>query len=170
MCTIRSQYDILSLQYTVVNASDRDRTIFTNRVKLSQTKTMTETILRRKSSTSGRGCYTAERGHSTEGRNRNTGDRDQKLQLLSQNAMSNGIEIVCEMTSEDSDWPLVKYQSRSPLPIGMAFTRLKLSPQSPFLRKKAVSCRAQRRKYRYLRKGIAFTADRTNKSVLPGKM
>jgi hypothetical protein len=37
--------------------------------------------------------------------------------------MSNGIEMVCEMASEDSDWPV-----SFPHPIGMAFERLKLSP------------------------------------------
>jgi hypothetical protein len=34
--------------------------------------------------------------------------------------MSNGIEMVCEMGSEDSDW-----SDRSPLPAGMTFERLK---------------------------------------------
>jgi hypothetical protein len=37
--------------------------------------------------------------------------------------MSNGIEMVCEMASEDSDWSFLL-----PLPLGMAFERLKLSP------------------------------------------
>jgi hypothetical protein len=40
--------------------------------------------------------------------------------------MSNGIEVVCEMASKDYDWSV----SPPPFPIGMAFKRPKLAPQT----------------------------------------
>jgi hypothetical protein len=50
----------------------------------------------------------------------------QKRQFEPQYVMSNGIEMVCEMASEDSDWSVLPPPPTPP--IGMAFERLKLSP------------------------------------------
>jgi hypothetical protein len=48
----------------------------------------------------------------------------QKRKLYSLKTISNGIEMVCEIASEDSDWSV----SFPHLPSGVAFERLKLSP------------------------------------------